>query len=72
MTAERVKGLLEITCDGDKCTNFVSGSGNFKSVWDEAKAEGWKASMAFGEWFHYCASCSKPQEADLSKITKGL
>jgi len=72
MTAERIKGNLEITCDGSRCTDFVTGRGSFAEVWNEAKSEGWTARSNSGIWFHYCASCSKPSTPNMPKITKGL
>jgi hypothetical protein len=58
VSSERVGGRWRFQCDN--CTEAVdTASGNFNEALAEAKAEGYRAYMLSGEWFHRCDGCSR-------------
>jgi uncharacterized C2H2 Zn-finger protein len=59
MTIHREPNRIMIECDS--CDEIFNGSSDdFAEVWDEAKADGWKAAKIVGEWMHGCARCGSP------------
>lgn len=46
--------LHQFECDAGACPATHEGNGSFRSVWDEAKAAGWRARMVDSEWKHFC------------------
>lgn len=59
MTVQRVKGKVAFSCDSCPASYEPGDGDDFKAAWEEAKAEGWSAFSARGEFHHLCKTCSE-------------
>jgi len=60
MSSHRNHRVVEITCDGFGCHEYIEEEGSFPDVWNTAKGDGWTSKQTSGEWFHFCPNCSSP------------
>lgn len=58
MSSHRNHRVVEITCDGFQCHEYIEEEGSFADAWNSAKADGWTSKKLGSEWFNYCPSCS--------------
>lgn len=68
MTTQTIKGQIAFSCD--RCPETYEppklGLGSeqreWTDVWEDAKAEGWRARKIGGEWQHHCPECVRRKE----------
>lgn len=56
MASDRQHGKIVFECDACDAT-FDGKSGDWDEVWNDAKAEGWKAKKLGRTWHHACPDC---------------
>lgn len=73
MTSGWVHRRAYLECDGPRCSESIEGEGpSITDLWNDAKAQNWKAEFKYGEWFHYCPNCHpKDPTGNISRILEG-
>jgi hypothetical protein len=49
--------MAYVECDGLHCHETIEGD-DFMTLWNDAKADGWKCRNISGVWLHYCPECA--------------